>query len=378
MSSKEENHLHIISFDIPYPADYGGVIDVFYKIKALSRLGIKIHLHAYEYGREQSKELDRYCTTVDYYRRPKGIIYAVKNIPYIIATRNSKRLLENLLKDEYPILFEGIHTCLAMNHPQLAKRKKYVRAHNVEHDYYHYLSKSTKSLYKSMFFSIEARKLKKYERIIQRAHGIFAISSKDQQYFESLYSKVILLPAFHASDHLQCLSGRGDYLIYHGNLSVEENIKAALFLIHKVFSKLKIKCIITGKNPGSQILEATKPYDHIEVIANPDDQKINDLIRDAHINILPTFQDTGIKLKLLKSISTGRFCISNSMMVKDTGLESLCSVMDQPKDMILEIQNLMNQDFTDQMVEERNQIWHQLFSNEKGAQIIIEEVFSTK
>lgn len=378
MSSKEENHLHIISFDIPYPADYGGVIDVFYKIKALSRLGIKIHLHAYEYGREQSKELDRYCTTVDYYRRPKGIIYAVKNIPYIIATRNSKRLLENLLKDEYPILFEGIHTCLAMNHPQLAKRKKYVRAHNVEHDYYHYLSKSTKSLYKSMFFSIEARKLKKYERIIQRAHGIFAISSKDQQYFESLYSKVILLPAFHASDHLQCLSGRGDYLIYHGNLSVEENIKAALFLIHKVFSKLKIKCIITGKNPGSQILEATKPYDHIEVIANPDDQKINDLIRDAHINILPTFQDTGIKLKLLKSISTGRFCISNSMMVKDTGLESLCSVMDQPEGMILEIQNLMNQDFTDQMVEERNQIWHQLFSNEKGAQIIIEEVFSTK
>jgi len=341
----------------------------------LSQLGVKIHLHAYEYGREQTKELNKHCFTVDYYKRPKGIIYAVKSIPYIIATRNSKRLLENLLKDDYPILFEGIHTCLAMSHPQLTRRKKYIRAHNVEHDYYHHLSKSTKSLYKSMFFSIEARKLKKYERVIQRAHGIFAISNKDMRYFESLYTHVQLLPAFHASEKLQCQSGRGDYLIYHGNLSVEENIKAALFLIHEVFSKMDINCIITGKNPGAILLEAAAPFKHIQIVANPDDQKINELIREAHINVLPTFQDTGIKLKLLKSVSTGRFCISNSMMVKDTGLESLCSIKDKPEDMILEIQNLMNFDFTDKMIKERRQIWDQLFSNSKGAQIIINEIF---
>jgi len=40
-------HLHIISFDIPYPANYGGVIDVFYKLRALVSAGIKIHLHAF-------------------------------------------------------------------------------------------------------------------------------------------------------------------------------------------------------------------------------------------------------------------------------------------------------------------------------------------
>ena len=27
--------LNIVSFDVPYPPDYGGVIDVFYKIKEL-------------------------------------------------------------------------------------------------------------------------------------------------------------------------------------------------------------------------------------------------------------------------------------------------------------------------------------------------------
>ncbi len=38
-------HLHIIAFDIPFPPDYGGVIDVYYKIKTLSEAGVRIHLH---------------------------------------------------------------------------------------------------------------------------------------------------------------------------------------------------------------------------------------------------------------------------------------------------------------------------------------------
>jgi len=40
--------LHIISFNIPYPPDYGGVMDVFYKIKALHDLGpLEAHAEAH-------------------------------------------------------------------------------------------------------------------------------------------------------------------------------------------------------------------------------------------------------------------------------------------------------------------------------------------
>ena len=31
-----EKHLHIVAFNVPLPANYGGVIDVFYRLKALS------------------------------------------------------------------------------------------------------------------------------------------------------------------------------------------------------------------------------------------------------------------------------------------------------------------------------------------------------
>ncbi|HMX05330.1 MAG TPA: hypothetical protein PKE14_11715, partial [Chitinophagales bacterium] len=65
----KSKHLHIISFNVPYPPDYGGVIDVFNKIKALHAEGIKIHLHCFEYGRNEAPELNAFCEHVYYYPR---------------------------------------------------------------------------------------------------------------------------------------------------------------------------------------------------------------------------------------------------------------------------------------------------------------------
>ena len=45
-----EKHINIIALNIPFPANYGGVIDIYYKLYTLSRCGFKIHLHFLEYG----------------------------------------------------------------------------------------------------------------------------------------------------------------------------------------------------------------------------------------------------------------------------------------------------------------------------------------
>ena len=55
-----EKRLHIISHDVPWPADYGGVVDLFYKLKALHAEGIKIKLHCFLYGsRNKQDELNK-------------------------------------------------------------------------------------------------------------------------------------------------------------------------------------------------------------------------------------------------------------------------------------------------------------------------------
>ena len=119
--------IHIVSFDVPYPANYGGVIDVFYKLVNLHKAGVKIILHCMEYGRGEQKELEKYCHKVYYYKRKTSFIHQLSPVPYIVKSRSSKELLNNLLLDDFPILFEGLHTCYYLSDKRLKNRFKIYR-----------------------------------------------------------------------------------------------------------------------------------------------------------------------------------------------------------------------------------------------------------
>ncbi len=321
---KFEKHLHVIAFDIPYPANYGGVIDIYFKIKALHNLGYKIRLHCFQYGRVQSKELNKICESITYYKRKtyKNPFYG--SLPYIVSTRNSPLLLEELKKDNYPILFEGLHTTYYLNHPELESRFKIVRMHNIEHDYYSNLEKVESNYFKKYFFRIESEKLKKFQSNLKYANLICAISTNDEKYLKRKFENVVHLPPFHGNTEVKSANGRGDYLLYHGNLSVAENNEAALYLVNNVFSKIRIKCIVAGNNPSKELQNATLAFDNIQLIDKTSSEHISELIANAHINVLHTFQATGIKLKLLNALFIGRHCIGNREMIKNTGLDDLC------------------------------------------------------
>ena len=126
-------HIHVISFDIPYPANYGGVIDVYYKLVALHKLGVKTHLHCFEYGRKHAAELNTICHEVNYYKRKTGISPNLSTTPYIIKSRISKELEAKLQADSYPILCEGIHTCGILKYSIINNRRIIYRAANIEH-----------------------------------------------------------------------------------------------------------------------------------------------------------------------------------------------------------------------------------------------------
>ena len=126
--------LHIVAFDVPFPANYGGVIDIYYKIKAIYEEGIDIKLHVYNYGRKLSKsELSKYCSEINYYSRKIYKNPFMGTLPYVVNSRNSSDLLNNLQKDQAPILFEGLHCTYYLAHPSLQNRVKIVRTHNIEH-----------------------------------------------------------------------------------------------------------------------------------------------------------------------------------------------------------------------------------------------------
>lgn len=352
----KSQHLNIISFNIPYPANYGGVIDVFYRIKALSERDVKIHLHCYKYGREESEELNALCEEVFYYERPLSILKQFTSTPFIVKTRDSKELLFNLLKNDYPILFEGLHACYWLGDERLSQRIKIVRSHNIEHDYYQGLSNGTKSLLKKIYFNLESKKLKKFETILKQANHILAISQADYTYMNSRYGKTKLMLPSHPSDEIQIKEGRGDYILYHADLSVHENIDAALFILSEIAPHVEFDFVIAGKNPSSRITEAGDHLNNVTVISNPSHNKMQELISNAHINLLPTFQATGFKLKLLNALFNGRFCVGTSALVAGTGLASACVVSDVPAEMVKNIEVVLEENFTQEHIIKRKEL----------------------
>lgn len=366
-------HLNIVSFDVPYPPSYGGVIDVFYKIKALSEKGVKIHLHAFHYGREKAEILDDLCTEVYYYPRKTLFNSFFSRKPYIVGTRKDIHLLKNLMKNDYPILFEGIHCSYYLNRPELSQRMKIVRMHNIEHIYYMHLAKVEQNRIKKWYFQFESNRLKKYLSQLNGATKIAAISPADHALLKVKLKNSFYLPVFHPNSELTCLPGKGDFVLYHGNLGVGENNEAAIFLVNEVFSKLEIPFIIAGSKPSPKLIRIVRPFKHIQLL-NPDTENIYHLITTAQINILPTFQNTGIKLKLLNALFRGRHCLVNSKMVKDTGLTHLCHVADTPEEFQIRIKHLYQRPFTQQDINFRKAELFRLFDNQNSASILIHQL----
>ena len=366
--------INIISFDVPYPANYGGVIDVFYKIKYFHSKGIEIHLHCFEYGRGIQKELNKHCKSVNYYKRKTGISSQISTTPYIVKSRTSPQLKTNLLKNNYPILFEGLHSCFLLDDKDLQNRFKIFRESNIEHNYYNHLAKAEKNPVKKQYYKSEAKKLEKFEPIITNANISFVVSLTDLEYFKEKYpnNKIEFAPSFHSGEDVNVKSGKGDYVLYHGNLSVVENKNAAEFIINKLFQNLDVSLKIAGLNPDNDLINLVSKYPNIEIIQNPTDTEMDELITNAQINLLYTEQATGLKLKLLNVLYNGRHCIVNSKMVTGTSLSNICLVEDNITRLKELIQATFSKEINKQEIEKRKNVLLKDYSNENSFQKIIE------
>jgi hypothetical protein len=370
--------IHLITFDIPFPADYGGVIDVFYKLETMHALGFQVTLHCFQYGnRKPSPRLERLAAKVFYYERRISLKYFFSNLPFIVATRNDKSLLDNLLADNAPIFFEGIHSTFYVNHHALSERMKIVRMHNVEYLYYAQLAKMERNILKKIFFWSESQKLKKYEKNIASSNNIkfLAISEKDFKiYVEHGATQIEVCSPFHPFEEVKIQEGRSDYILFHGNLSVRDNELAALFLVEKIFSNNKIPFIIAGKNPTKKLFEKCKQFSNINIIPNPNEAEMNELIQNAHINLLWSFQAEGIKLKLFYALFLGRFIIANKNITNNLVLNEVIMEIENIDFLLEEINKKMSQIFDYQYIEDRKKI---LFNWKKNQKNVLKKIFET-
>jgi len=374
-----EKHLHIIALDIPYPPDYGGMYDLFYKLPALQQQGVKIHLHCFYKNRLPQPELNKYCEEVFYYERNMSSKNLSSRLPYIVASRINEELNQRLLQNEHPIFMEGVHCTYITTDARFANRKKFVRLHNVEHKYYQQLVKFSYNIKKKIYYLLEVKKLFEYEKALAKnATAFWAVSESDENYYREKFGckTIEYLPLYIPDWKVDSCEGLGTYCLYHGNLEVEENEYAVKWLLKNVFHHLKIPLVVAGKNPSKKIKALVKANSNACLIANPGEMQMADIIAKAHIHVLPSFNNTGIKIKLLNALFNGRHCVVNTGMVESTQLTELCHVVNAAEEFRERISMLYHQKFTAEEKEFRKEILQQHFCNEANAKQMIKQIWT--
>jgi len=112
-------------------------------------------------------------------------------------------------------------------------------------------------------------------------------------------------------------------------------------------------------------------YSNVKIVSNPSDDTIYELIRTAQINVLVTFQTTGLKLKLLNALFSGRFCLVNPEMVAGTELADLCEIGSDAGELKEKLSALMHRSFDGSMLQKRQEKLIKFHSNLKNCDFLL-------
>jgi len=201
------------------------------------------------------------------------------------------------------------------------------------------------------------------------------VSAKDADILSAKeYQNVMYLPVFIPTEwyNERALNITEKYCLYQGDLSIATNVKMVEALIKDVFNKLPFTFIIAGKNPPEKLVRKVSAYKHIKIIVSPGSNEMEQLIANAHINILPSQNTTGVKLKLLNALFNGKYCITDKASAEAIQLHNICSTANNAEEITEAIKMLDGINITEKEIKERKETLKRIYNNEKSASIIIE------
>ena len=92
------------------------------------------------------------------------------------------------------------------------------------------------------------------------------------------------IPAFHDTEIHTNLEVKGNFILYHGNVSVSENVKAALFLID-TYKDSNYQLVIASSYVNDELAIEIVKHKNIRFHSLQGEDDLNRLFENAHINI---------------------------------------------------------------------------------------------
>ncbi len=294
---------------------------------ALYDLGVKIHLHCFvdQIPYTIDPEVKEMTENVFFYQKKKNPLLYFSGIPFAAAIRDSEALLKNLEKDKAPILFEGLQTTHIIRFLRDHDHKLYLRYHNNEKEYYKGLSVSEKNIFKKIIYKIESLKHSGYQKkLLNKFEAVFCLSEKEYNEVETYSKNAQLIHIFHGNQSVKQLDKKGNYFLFHGDLTTADNKKALIETIDLFKTLPQYKLLVASDRAGEDIKKRISTIENITLTPIQTTENLHHLLENAHANILISYQNSGTKVKLFNTLYNSRFVIINGNITDDPILTDLC------------------------------------------------------
>lgn len=331
----------IVAPDFPYPPNHGGRVDVWERLKALSRLS-EVDLVACTKKMPPKAHMAHVKNHIDRLHiilRELGLKNVMGLCPYQVRTRDALKKVR--FNREYDVvILEGEYVGTARENAALSEAKFLLRIHNDEPLFFSNLSKATSGLTK-LYYLTETLKFKYYCQYLQkRMDALLYISREEFLRAGQNGSARNGIPAFWlpAGVNLKALSKknfeewkrkRKPKVLFVSSLFMPNNVWGILWYIKKVHPLVKKECpgyrlIIAGNTGDKKITDLLDVPIHekgsIDLKANPTDQYLKELYAECMIFAAPIFHGAGVKLKIINALIEGLPVVTTPKGLEGSGL----------------------------------------------------------
>lgn len=327
----------------PYPAREGGPIAMNMIIEGLIRAGHSVKVLAVN-SNKYNVELS---SIPEEYRKKTGIelVYVDLSIQPLAAFRNlfssrsyhverfiSRNLENTLIRILQAEKFDIVQFEMLYMSPYAQVVRKYsdarivLRAHNIEHLIWQRIAASTKNPLKRLYLQHLVRKLKKYEcSIVRQFDGIAAITEQDAAFFRSAgcwqpeagnRSPVIAIPFGIDPEQFPETNVEPEFpsLFSIGAMDWIPNLEGICWFLEQVWPEIhrkypELHYYLAGRHMPGWLREKRLP--NVEVVGEVEDAMA--FMHSKAILIVPLFSGSGIRIKIIEGMATGKPIISTTI-----------------------------------------------------------------
>jgi len=322
----------------PYPLEKGDKLRAFRHLEALSTVH-EVHLVSLSHvnvEEEQRQVVQKFCKTITIHRLSwwdtfLGILWAfLHSKPYSVGyffSASIKRKIERDIQGKNP----DVVYCQLVRMAPYAQDSKFFKFIDYMDSFSLIAERRSRSagIFARLFFSIESRRLKQYEKSIYPKFDrhIFISQSDRDQILDNVAESWIISNGIDTVyfDPRKFEIQKEFDIAFVGNMGYHPNIMAAIWLVKNVLPLLPTdtKVLIAGARPSAMVRNLAS--NQVKVSGYVED--IRSSYASSRIFMAPIFFGAGQQNKILEAMSMEVPCITSSQVNNAIGAKSGDSIM---------------------------------------------------